>query len=154
MTRAENKQTVEALARTTFQLADELQAALDDPKRYEWGEGPWEHLGDAEKDVRLLLAGIAALRDLVAQADRAAELEAALRQIRDTAKWYGEGPRLEHEVHHALVVEVYSVADLREPLRELAGYVRAHLAGQNADPELRWALEQADEALAGDGGGA
>lgn len=52
------------------------------------------------------------------------------------------------------VAELEAAPDLREPLRELAGYVRAHLAGQDADPELKWALEQADEALAEDGGGA
>jgi hypothetical protein len=45
----------------TIRLAQELREALDDPKRYEWGEGPWEHLGDAERDVRKLLDGIDAL---------------------------------------------------------------------------------------------
>ena len=37
--------------------------------------------------------------------------------------------------------------ELRGALSELAGYVRAHLAGEDADPELRHALERADEAL-------
>lgn len=30
----------------------------------------------------------------------------------------------------------------REAAEELAGYVRAHLSGNKADPELKWALEQ------------
>jgi hypothetical protein len=34
-----------------------------------------------------------------------------------------------------------------EAAREIRGYVRAHLAGNDADPELTWALEQADAAL-------
>jgi len=33
-------------------------------------------------------------------------------------------------------------------LREMSGYVRAHLAGHDADPELKWALEQSDAAIA------
>jgi hypothetical protein len=33
-------------------------------------------------------------------------------------------------------------------LKELSGYVRSHLAGNDADPELKWALDLADEALA------
>lgn len=40
------------------------------------------------------------------------------------------------------------VGELEAALKELAGYVRAHLAGNDADPELLWALELADEALA------
>jgi len=42
-------------------LAAELREALDDPKRGEWGGYPWEHLGDAERDVRVLLWLIAEL---------------------------------------------------------------------------------------------
>lgn len=30
----------------------------------------------------------------------------------------------------------------KEAAEELAGYVRAHLSGTNADPELKWALDQ------------
>jgi hypothetical protein len=37
-------------------------------------------------------------------------------------------------------------------LKELAGYVRSHLTGNNADSELRWALDLADEALASSSG--
>ncbi len=40
------------------------------------------------------------------------------------------------------------VPALVEALKELAGYVRALLAGQVSRPELIWALEQSDEALA------
>lgn len=36
---------------------------------------------------------------------------------------------------------------ITEIAREMAGYIRAHLAGNNADPELKWALEQYDEAV-------
>lgn len=46
-------------------LANELREALDDPRRYEWG-GPWEHLGDAERDVRVLLDELAAAEQQVA----------------------------------------------------------------------------------------
>ena len=52
------ERTEEALA-----LADELAEALDDPKRGDWGGYPWEHLGDAERDVRKLLCLRAALRE-------------------------------------------------------------------------------------------
>lgn len=52
-----------------------------------------------------------ALDSLAALARSAADMEHALLAIRDTAKWYGKGERLQHEVHHALVVEVYDVAD-------------------------------------------
>jgi predicted Zn-ribbon and HTH transcriptional regulator len=52
------------------QAVRELREALDDPKRYEWGEGPWEHLGDAERDVRALLDYVDAL---VAERDRLRE---------------------------------------------------------------------------------
>lgn len=51
------------LSEMGIRLAAELRDALDDPKRYEWGDGPWEHLGDAEKDVRLLLATVDELVD-------------------------------------------------------------------------------------------
>ena len=42
-------------------LAVELREALDDPRRGEWGGYPWEHLGDAERDVLALLAYIESL---------------------------------------------------------------------------------------------
>lgn len=58
-----------------LRLAEELRRALDDPKRAEWGDGPWEHLGDAERDVRVLLLGMDAL---------AADLEAA---TLDRSEW-------------------------------------------------------------------
>lgn len=62
----------------TLALADELREALDDPRRGEWGGYPWEHLGDAERDVRPLLDALASL---------ASRLEAAERE-RD--KWRAE----------------------------------------------------------------
>src|SRR3954454_10251057 len=46
-------------------LVEELREALDDPKRGEWGGYPWEHLGDAERDVRVLLAECGRLRERV-----------------------------------------------------------------------------------------
>jgi hypothetical protein len=60
-------------------LATNLTEALDDPKRYEWEDCPWEHLGDAERDVRLLIADVAEL------ARRLERAEAALRPF--TEKW-------------------------------------------------------------------
>jgi hypothetical protein len=39
------------------------------------------------------------------------------------------------------------LADIEKPARELAGYVRSHLAGNDADPELVHALAELDEAL-------
>jgi hypothetical protein len=60
-------------------LAQELREALDDPRRYEWGEGPWEHLGDAEKDVRVLLDTLIAKQE---ECERLREaLDAATRYI-------------------------------------------------------------------------
>ncbi len=41
-------------------LARELNVALEDPKRWEWGDCPWEHLEDAESDVRKLIDGLVA----------------------------------------------------------------------------------------------
>jgi hypothetical protein len=83
----EPRSAEEALEAKTFQLADELRAALDDPQRHVWG-GPWEHLGDAEKDVRLLLAGIALLRseiDRLRGIERQAELDAERAAILSSA---------------------------------------------------------------------
>lgn len=66
-------------------------------------------------------------------------------------------PTVEAErLFNELVAELVSVRQTNEErdaaLRELAGYVRSHLAGNDADPELAWALEKADAALAsGDG---
>jgi hypothetical protein len=58
-------------------LAAELRTALDDPKRYEWGEGPWEHLGDAERDVRALLDALAESERQRADYEQALERSAA-----------------------------------------------------------------------------
>lgn len=44
-------------------IARELREALDDPARGEWGGYPWEHLGDAERDVRELLTECERLRE-------------------------------------------------------------------------------------------
>lgn len=35
-------------------ISRELREVLEDPERHFWG-GPWEHLGDAERDVLKLL---------------------------------------------------------------------------------------------------
>lgn len=61
MTESSDTNTPADLAQT---LAEELSEALDDERRYTWGDGPWEHLGDAERDVRILLMGF---RELMRQ---------------------------------------------------------------------------------------
>lgn len=53
-------------------LANELREALNDPRRHEWG-GPWEHLGDAERDVRVLLDQLEAAEQQVAALREALE---------------------------------------------------------------------------------
>lgn len=72
-------------------LAQELREALDDPKRGEWGGYPWEHLGDAERDVRELLAYVG-------------RLESALTEIAD-ADYRGNRSSEQELAHRALVAE-------------------------------------------------
>ena len=61
-------------------LASELREALDDPKRGEWGGYPWEHLGDAERDVRKLLAALDAERSRAEQWERDAKTNGEMYQ--------------------------------------------------------------------------
>jgi hypothetical protein len=66
-------------------LADELREALDDPNRGDWGSYPWEHLGDAERDVRVLLAELTAARQETDTLERKTEqLREALLEARRT----------------------------------------------------------------------
>lgn len=51
--------------------------------------------------------------------------------------------------YEKLVAASDQSAELREALQELSGYVRAHLAGRDADTELEWALEKATDTLDG-----
>jgi predicted AlkP superfamily phosphohydrolase/phosphomutase len=51
--------------------------------------------------------------------------------------------------YERLIVASDENEQLRKALQELSGYVRSHLAGQNADPELEWALKEADDILDG-----
>lgn len=72
-------------------LSRELRETLDDPKRYDWG-GPWEHIGDAERDVRALLDELDTIEEALGQAlDQAAVLHAALARVIDIAT-RGVGP--------------------------------------------------------------
>jgi hypothetical protein len=67
-------------------LVEELKEALDDPRRDEWGGYPWEHLGDAERDVRKLLT---ALDRLLVENER---LDDAIRDALDfLTGWNGQG---------------------------------------------------------------
>lgn len=125
----------------TRALAAELRAALDDPARYEWGEGPWEHLGDAERDVRQLLDALDAL------AARVEELGAALRETARKFTLAEEDKRILEarlrDAQEALrVIEDTSpnwmapnaVADSERRMREIA---RAALRAAEAPPRAQ-----------------
>lgn len=107
---------VTAGADDTRALASALRAALDDPARYEWGEGPWEHLGDAERDVRQLLD------DLDALAARVEELEAENARLQGAAEWYDD---------HVTAEGIYDAATWGHPF--------------HVSPQLRAALRAAEE---------
>jgi hypothetical protein len=78
----------------TTPLAQELIEALDDPERGKWGGYPWEHLGDAEQDVRKLLDEIAALTARCDALENALRLVAkAALAATDTTRESGRPPK-------------------------------------------------------------
>ena len=64
-------------------------------------------------------------------------------EARESYNKIGEGDYTPQDTYGLLLIESYE--KMERVLRELTGYVRAHLAGNDADPELKWALEQADK---------
>jgi len=62
------------LARAITKAA-EIVEAWNDPVQREWGY-QWEHLGDAERDIRVLIGGV----------NEAVRLRAALEELLDVAK--------------------------------------------------------------------
>src|SRR5574337_1578768 len=94
-------------------LSRELRETLDDPKRYDWG-GPWEHIGDAERDVRALLDELDTIEEALGQAlDQAAVLHAALARVIDIAT-RGVGPDTTAEEVNSTIA-AYVVKRLSRP---------------------------------------
>lgn len=87
------------------ELAAELTEALDDPRRGEWGGYPWEHLGDAERDVRVLLAALVVSEQ---QRERLREDRNALVNLADhlileaTEHWHESGVAENRSLHEYL----------------------------------------------------
>ena len=47
-------------------LALEIEQALQEGAESGWFDQPWEHLGDAERDIRVLIAGLKDADDAMA----------------------------------------------------------------------------------------
>ena len=84
---------------------DRLHVCIVKLSGYEQGPEPWlSPQGQADiATVREVLERLREERDALVE---------ALTAIRYCAEWYRKGERLTLEVHHALVVEVYAVADM------------------------------------------
>jgi hypothetical protein len=119
-------------------LAQELRAAMDD-QNPGWYEYPWEHLGDAEKDVRILIAG------LLGEPHELDVLAALQHEIRDAAhevagilgladsvynktdapgKLWAEALRARLRVLHATLSRAPNADELRQKEREAVHVLR------------------------------
>jgi hypothetical protein len=74
-------------------------------------------------------------------------LTAALAEWKHNYATRNEDAELLEKAANAALARAQKAEAVVEAAREIRGYVRAHLAGNDADPELTWALEQADAAL-------